>query len=292
MAKIVALDAIDIRFPTSQSRIGSDAMNHDPDYSAVYVTLRSDDPSAPAGHALVFTIGRGNEVQVAAVRALTELVVGRDVDALLNGLGAFARSLAGDSQLRWLGPEKGVMQMAIGGVVNAAWDMAARRAGLPLWRFIAELPPERIVDAIDFRYLADALTPGEALAILRRMEPRREARIAELSERGYPAYTTSPGWPSRTGSGPSSSRSASTSRTTCAACVSRAKRSATASRSRWTPTSAGTRHRRSTGFKDSHRSIRLGSRNPPAPTTCWHTPRSGARSRRYRSRPASIPTTG
>ncbi len=194
MAKIVALDAIDIRFPTSQSRIGSDAMNHDPDYSAVYVTLRSDDPSAPAGHALVFTIGRGNEVQVAAVRALTELVVGRDVDALLNGLGAFARSLAGDSQLRWLGPEKGVMQMAIGGVVNAAWDMAARRAGLPLWRFIAELPPERIVDAIDFRYLADALTPGEALAILRRMEPRREARIAELSERGYPAYTTSPGW--------------------------------------------------------------------------------------------------
>src|SRR5579875_3077703 len=157
-----------------------------PDYSAVYVTLRSDDPSAPAGHALVFTIGRGNEVQVAAVRALTELVVGRDVDALLNGLGAFARSLAGDSQLRWLGPEKGVMQMAIGGVVNAAWDMAARRAGLPLWRFIAELPPERIVDAIDFRYLADALTPGEALAILRRMEPRREARIAELSERGYP----------------------------------------------------------------------------------------------------------
>ncbi|HEU4858078.1 MAG TPA: enolase C-terminal domain-like protein [Rhodanobacteraceae bacterium] len=194
MARIVALEAGDIRFPTSRELIGSDAMNHDPDYSAVYVTLRSDAPSGLAGHALVFTIGRGNEVQAAAVRALSDLVVDREVDAVLGDLGTFARDLTGDSQLRWLGPEKGVMHMAIGGVVNAAWDMAARHAGQPLWRFIAALPPEAIVAAIDFRYLTDALTPDEALAILRRAQPGRAARVAELSRCGYPAYTTSPGW--------------------------------------------------------------------------------------------------
>ena len=194
MARIVALDARDIRFPTSRGRVGSDAMNHDPDYSAVYVTLRSDDPSGLAGHALVFTIGRGNEVQAAAVRALSELVVGRDVGGMLDDLGALARSLTGDSQLRWLGPEKGVMHMAIGGVINAAWDMAARRAGLPLWRYVAGLSPERIVAAIDFRYITDALKPEEALTILRKAEPGRRARTDELVKRGYPAYTTSPGW--------------------------------------------------------------------------------------------------
>ena len=194
MARIIALEAEDIRFPTSRGLIGSDAMNHDPDYSAVYVTLRSDDPSGLAGHALVFTIGRGNEVQTTAVCTLSDLVVGRDVDAVLHDLGGFARELTGDSHLRWLGPEKGVMHMAIGGVVNAAWDMAARRAGLPLWRFIAGLSPEQIVDAIDFRYLSDALTRDEALEILRRAQPHREARIGELQQRGYPAYTTSPGW--------------------------------------------------------------------------------------------------
>lgn len=194
MARIVALDARDVRFPTSRGRVGSDAMNHDPDYSAVYVTLRSDDPSGLAGHALVFTIGRGNEVQAAAVRALSELVAGRDVEGMLDDPGNFARSLTSDSQLRWLGPEKGVMHMAIGGVINAAWDMAARRAGLPLWQYVAGLSPERIVAAIDFRYITDALTPGQALAILRSAEPGRRARTAELLKRGYPAYTTSPGW--------------------------------------------------------------------------------------------------
>jgi len=193
MARIIALEAEDIRFPTSRGWIGSDAMNHDPDYSAVYVTLRSDDPSGLAGHALVFTIGRGNEVQTTAVRTLSDLVVGREIDAVLDDPGTFARDLTGDSHLRWLGPEKGVMHMAIGGVVNAAWDMAARRAGLPLWRFIAGMSPEQIVAAIDFRYLTDALTRDEALEILRRAQPHREARM-ELLRRGYPAYTTSPGW--------------------------------------------------------------------------------------------------
>jgi L-fuconate dehydratase len=194
MARIVALEAEDIRFPTSRGRIGSDAMNRDPDYSAVYITLRTDDASDLVGHALVFTIGRGNEVQAAAVRTLCALVEHRGVAEVLDDLGGFARSLTGDSHLRWLGPEKGVMHMAIGGVVNAAWDMAARRAGLPLWRFIAGLSPEQIVAAIDFHYLSDALTPDEGLTILRRAQPDREARIAQLLQRGYPAYTTSPGW--------------------------------------------------------------------------------------------------
>lgn len=194
MARIIALEAEDIRFPTSRGLIGSDAMNNDPDYSAVYVTLHSDDTSSLAGHALVFTIGRGNDVQTTAVRTLSELVVGRGVDAVLDDLGAFARDLTGDSHLRWLGPEKGVMHMAIGGVVNAAWDMAARRAGLPLWRFIAGMTPEQVAAAIDFRYLTDALTRDEALEILRRAQPHREAKIDELLRRGYPAYTTSPGW--------------------------------------------------------------------------------------------------
>ena len=193
-ARIVALEAEDIRFPTSRGRIGSDAMNRDPDYSAVYITLRTDDASDLVGHALVFTIGRGNEVQAAAVRTLCALVEHRGVAEVLDDLGGFARSLTGDSHLRWLGPEKGVMHMAIGGVVNAAWDMAARRAGLPLWRFIAGLSPEQIVAAIDFHYLSDALTPDEGLTILRRAQPDREARIAQLLQRGYPAYTTSPGW--------------------------------------------------------------------------------------------------
>lgn len=194
MARIIALDAEDVRFPTSRGLIGSDAMNQDPDYSAVYVTLRTDDPSGLAGHGLIFTIGRGNDVQAAAVAALRAQVQGRDVDAVLDDLGGFARSLTSDSQLRWLGPEKGVMHMAVGGVVNAAWDMAARRAGLPLWQFIAGMSPEAIVAAIDFRYLTDALTPDEALAILRRAQPGREQRMAALLQHGYPAYTTSPGW--------------------------------------------------------------------------------------------------
>jgi len=192
--RIVALEAEDIRFPTSRGRIGSDAMNRDPDYSAVCITLRTDDASGLAGHALVFTIGRGNEVQAAAVHTLCALVERRGVTEVLDDLGGFARSLIHDSQLRWLGPEKGVMHMAIGGVVNAAWDMAARRAGLPLWRFIGELSPEQIVAAIDFRYLSDALTPDEALAMLRSAEHGRDKRITELLQRGYPAYTSSPGW--------------------------------------------------------------------------------------------------
>lgn len=194
MSRIAALETHDIRFPTSRELDGSDAMNPDPDYSAAYVVLRTDDARGLNGHGFAFTIGRGNDVQTAACAALRHLVVGREVEDVVSDLGGFARTLTNDSQLRWLGPEKGVMHMAIGAVVNAAWDMAARRAAKPVWRLIADMSPEQVVRCIDFRYLGDALTPAEALAMLRRAEPGKADRIDYLMQRGYPAYSTSPGW--------------------------------------------------------------------------------------------------
>ena len=194
MARITALETFDVRFPTSRHLDGSDAMNKDPDYSAAYVVIRTDDPSGLAGYGLVFTIGRGNDVQTAAVQCLSHLVLGRDVDEVLGDLGGFARSLTNDSQLRWLGPEKGVIHMAIGAVINAVWDMAGRRSGKPVWRLIADMSPEQIVDLIDFRYITDVLTRDEALTILRAAEPHKSERIRHLTTEGYPAYTTSPGW--------------------------------------------------------------------------------------------------
>src|SRR5882762_4224610 len=173
---------------------GSDAMNADPDYSAAYVVLRTDDGSGLCGYGFVFTIGRGNDVQALACAALRHLVVGRHVAEVVADLGAFARSLTNDSQLRWLGPEKGVMHMAIGAVVNAAWDLAARRAGQPLWRFLSALRPEELVGLVDFRYLSDALTPDEALRILQAAEPGRDERREQLQQEGYRAYNTSAGW--------------------------------------------------------------------------------------------------
>jgi len=169
-------------------------MNPDPDYSAAYVVLRTDDASGPDGHGFAFTIGRGNDVQTAACGALRHLVVGRDVREIVADLGGFARSLTSDSQLRWLGPEKGVIHMAIGAVVNAAWDLAARRAGKPVWRFIADMVPEEIVRCVDFRYIRDALSPTEALALLAQAEAGKRQRIEQLLTHGYPAYSTSPGW--------------------------------------------------------------------------------------------------
>jgi L-fuconate dehydratase len=169
-------------------------MNPDPNYSAAYLILRTDDASGLCGHGFAFTIGRGNEVQTAACAALRHLVVGRNVADVVTDLGAFARSLTNDSQLRWLGPEKGIMHMAIGAVINAVWDMAARREGKPVWRLIADMSPEQLVQCIDFRYLSDALTEREALDILRRAEDGKAERIDYLAKRGYPAYTTSPGW--------------------------------------------------------------------------------------------------
>ncbi|MDQ1065866.1 L-fuconate dehydratase [Streptomyces canus] len=193
-ARITAVDTYDIRFPTSRELDGSDAMNPDPDYSAAYVVLRTDAADGHEGHGFTFTIGRGNEVQVAAIEALRGHVVGRWVDELCADPGTLNRDLIGDSQLRWLGPEKGVMHMAIGAVVNAVWDLAAKRADKPLWRLLAEGDPEWLVGQIDFRYLTDALTPQEALEILRRGREGAEDRVAELLATGYPAYTTSAGW--------------------------------------------------------------------------------------------------
>ncbi|MFJ4972847.1 L-fuconate dehydratase [Streptomyces sp. NPDC088755] len=193
-ARITGLDVLDIRFPTSEHLDGSDAMNPEPDYSAAYVVLRTDAGDGLEGHALAFTTGRGNDVQAAAIATLAPHVVGLSVEDLCADLGAFARSLTHDPQLRWLGPEKGAIHMATGAVVNAAWDLAAKRAGKPVWRFLSDMSPEELVAQVDFRWLSDALTPEEALTILRRAEPGREERIARLLERGYPAYTTTPGW--------------------------------------------------------------------------------------------------
>jgi L-fuconate dehydratase len=192
--RIVALDVLDVRFPTSEHLDGSDAMNPEPDYSAAYVRLRTDAEDGIEGHALAFTTGRGNDVQANAIAALAPYVVGREVTEVCGDLGGFARSLIHDPQLRWLGPEKGAIHMATGAVVNAAWDLAAKRAGKPVWRFLSEMTPEELVTQIDFRWLSDALTPAEALRILRQAEPGRAERIALLLEHGYPAYTTTPGW--------------------------------------------------------------------------------------------------
>lgn len=200
MSTILGFDTYDVRFPTSLRLDGSDAMNPSPDYSAAYVIIRTDaaDPADPgaalAGHGYVFTIGRGNDVQLAAIRALEPFVAGLDVDEALADLGGLYRRLVRDSPLRWLGPECGVVHMAVGAVVNACWDMAARRAGKPLWLLLAELPPEEIVGLVDFRYLTDALTPDEALGLLERGRAGLAERIATLRRDGYPAYSTTPGW--------------------------------------------------------------------------------------------------
>lgn len=194
MSTITALHTSDVRFPTSTFLDGSDAMNPDPDYSAAYVRITTDAPDELEGHGFTFTIGRGNDVQVAAIALLAGHLVGRSAEDLLADMGATWKELVYDSQLRWLGPEKGVMHMAIGAVVNALWDLKAKRAGVPLWELLSSLSPEEIVNLVDFRYLTDALTPAEALEILRRAEPGRAQRRAALLDTGYPGYTTTPGW--------------------------------------------------------------------------------------------------
>ncbi len=190
--KITGFETRDVRFPTSRQLDGSDAMNPSPDYSAAYLTITTDSPDGLAGHGYAFTIGRGNDVQLAAIRMLEPFLAGRDVESL--DLGDLYRELTGDSPLRWLGPECGIVHMAIGAVLNACWDLAARRAGLPLWRYLASLSPARLADLVDFRYLADALTREDAIALLERGAEGKAGRIERLQRDGYPAYTTSPGW--------------------------------------------------------------------------------------------------
>ena len=181
-----------MRFPTSRALDGSDAMNPAPDYSAAYVVVRVDD--GRAGHGFAFTIGRGNEVELAAIRALEPLLVGLDVEEVLGDLGATASRLVSDSHLRWLGPDKGVVHMAVGAVTNALFDLAAKRTRQPLWRYLCDQQPEDLVRLIDFSYLTDALSPAEALELFERGAEGKHVRIAELERSGYQAYTSSPGW--------------------------------------------------------------------------------------------------
>jgi len=193
MTKITGFETYDVRFPTSRTLAGSDAMNPAPDYSAAYVVIRTDAPGL-AGHGYAFTIGRGNDVQLAAIRLLEPFLAGQDLDEVLADLGGLGRRLVSDSPLHWLGPACGVVHMATGAVLNACWDLAARRAGQPLWLLLAEMSPEEIAALVDFRYLSDALTPDEALALLERGAAGRDGRVAALRRDGYPAYSTGPGW--------------------------------------------------------------------------------------------------
>ncbi|MDZ4718916.1 MAG: L-fuconate dehydratase [Roseiflexaceae bacterium] len=191
---ITNITAHDIRFPTSRTLAGSDAMNRDPDYSAAYVILHTDHPNGLQGHGLTFTIGRGNEICVAAINALAPLVVGKTLESFTDDMGAFWHMITGDSQLRWIGPEKGVIHLATAALVNAVWDLWAKTEGKPLWKLLADLSPDELVRCIDFRYITDALTPAEARAILERALPEKAVREAEMLANGYPAYTTSAGW--------------------------------------------------------------------------------------------------
>ena len=193
-ATITKITARDIRFPTSRHLDGSDAMNPAPDYSAAYVVLETDHADGHAGHGMTFTIGRGNELCVAAIESLAPLLSGQELQAAFADMGAIWRRVTGDSQLRWVGPEKGVIHLASAALMNALWDLYAKVSGKPVWRLLADMPPEEIVALVDWRYLRDALTPDEATDILRSRLSGRAQRIAEMERTGYPAYTTSAGW--------------------------------------------------------------------------------------------------
>jgi L-fuconate dehydratase len=193
MSKIINMRVMDVRFPTSQLLDGSDAMNPDPDYSAAYVILETDQPGLE-GHGLTFTIGRGNEICCAAIEAMRHLVVGLDMDWVAADMGRFWRFITSDSQLRWIGPDKGAIHLATGAVVNAVWDLWAKQEGVPVWQLVSRMSPEEIVKLIDFRYITDCITPEEALALLKQRAVGKEERLATLQREGYPCYTTSAGW--------------------------------------------------------------------------------------------------
>lgn len=193
MTKIIATESIDVRFPTSKMLDGSDAMNQDPDYSAAYLRVKTDNPNL-YGDSLVFTIGRGNDLQITAINMLAEKVHRLDVEDAFSNIGEIARDLSTDSQLRWLGPDYGIFHMAAGAVLNALWDLFAKTRGVPLWKLLSDMSPEATVDAIDFRYISDAINRNDALTILGKMEAQKSVNEKILLERGVPAYTTSPGW--------------------------------------------------------------------------------------------------
>ncbi|WP_405248238.1 L-fuconate dehydratase [Cellulophaga sp. Asnod2-G02] len=191
---ITDIETRDVRFPTSKSLDGSDAMNPDPDYSAAYVILKTNHPEGIEGHGLTFTIGRGNELCVAAINSIAPLIKGKSLESFTKKMGEFWKMITGDSQLRWLGPEKGVIHLATGAIVNAVWDLYAKVEKKPLWKLLADMSPEELVSCIDFTYITDAITPEEALALLKNKSDSKQERIDHLEENGYPAYTTSAGW--------------------------------------------------------------------------------------------------
>jgi len=191
---ITGIKVKDIRFPTSKSLDGSDAMNPDPDYPAAYVILKTDHPDEIEGHGLTFTIGRGNELCVAAINSLAHLVVGKSMESIASDMGGFWKTITGDSQLRWLGPEKGVIHLSTGAIVNAVWDLYAKLEGKPLWKLLADMSPTELVNCIDFTYITDAITKDEALALLEDKDSTKQERIDQIKKEGYPAYTTSAGW--------------------------------------------------------------------------------------------------
>jgi L-fuconate dehydratase len=193
MTIITGIRIVDLRFPTALRLDGSDAMNPDPDYSAAYCILDTDEPGLN-GHGLTFTIGRGNEICCAAIEALAPLVVGLDLDWIRADGARFWRHVTSDSQLRWIGPEKGVIHLATGAIVNAVWDLLAKQSGKPLWQLISAMSPAEIVGLIDFRYISDFITPAEAVALLEERAAGKAARVETLKARGYPCYTTSAGW--------------------------------------------------------------------------------------------------
>jgi L-fuconate dehydratase len=193
MTTIRSMRVIDVRFPTSKLLDGSDAMNPDPDYSAAYVVLETDTPGL-AGHGLTFTIGRGNDICCAAIRAMQHLIVGKSLAWIAEDMGRFWRHMTSDSQLRWIGPDKGAIHLATGAIISAAWDLWAKSEGKPVWALVADMSPEEIVKLIDFRYITDCITPAEALALLRERGAGKAERRADLEANGYPSYTTSAGW--------------------------------------------------------------------------------------------------
>lgn len=192
MVQITGIRTRDLRFPTSQSLDGSDAMNPDPDYSAAYVVLETNGDHQ--GHGLTFTIGRGTEICVAAINAMRHLLIGLELDWVREDMGRFWRHVTGDSQLRWIGPDKGAIHLATGAVVNAMWDLLAKESGKPVWLLVGEMSPEELVKLVDFRYLRDVLDEDQALELLRAAEPHKQHRISTLKAEGYPCYTTSAGW--------------------------------------------------------------------------------------------------
>ncbi len=193
MTRIANFEVFDLRFPTSRQLDGSDAMNPDPDYSGAYVILHTDQ-SGLDGHGLTFTIGRGNEICVAAIKALAPRVVGLELDWIKEDVGRFWRELTGDSQLRWIGPEKGAIHMATGAIVNAIWDLWAKAEQKPVWRLVSDMSPEELVRMIEFRYLSDCIVPEAALEFFQEAQRGKDSRKRTLMEQGYPCYTTSAGW--------------------------------------------------------------------------------------------------